>query len=165
MLPQYLVIRCWRKLIYNHIRTSVSLDAQQCTLGGSIQLRPPQPVFVENENFALFSKTEVRCASFHQDLAQKHSSRRPDIDAITTAAVHIAIHVALDAVREPIVRHGKQSSVHEERLARVIRHVERVTVSYRQSSRSSPLKSFSWLTSWRPASSPSTHPHASDLYP
>lgn len=102
-------------------------DAQECPLGRRGQLRPPQAGLVQNEDLALLPKAEVCRSSFHQDLPQQHTSWRPHVDAITTPTVHISVHVTLDPVRNARVSHCEEPSVREERLARVIGHVERIS--------------------------------------
>lgn len=90
-------------------------------------LHPPQPILIQQEHLPVSTKAEVSNTAIHQDLRQQHAARRPDADPIPTPAVHVIVHVALDSVRDPDIRHGEKPPVEKERLARVRPDIERVS--------------------------------------
>ena len=88
-------------------KSPVNLTAQLC---------PIKLVLIENEHGTIATEREVRRAPLHQNLTQQNTSRRPDIDTVTTPGIHVAILVNLDAIRDPISRHCENTAVGQERL-------------------------------------------------
>lgn len=71
---------------------------QQCSNGRPSQPDPPQLLLIHRHYLAIRAETEVRDATRNLYLAQRYTSRRPDMNAIKTARVDIASRVALDSV-------------------------------------------------------------------
>lgn len=84
-------------------------------------------MLVEDEDLAISSKAEIRSPALDQNSAQKPAARRPHVDAIATAAVHITMDIALDAVRDAHISKSKEPSVDEEGLARIVRHIKSIS--------------------------------------
>lgn len=62
-------------------------------------MHPPQLLLPKAPHFSIPTETEVGDAALDQDLADQRAATIPDVDSISTAGIHIAIHVTLDAVR------------------------------------------------------------------
>lgn len=96
-------------------KSPVNLTAQLC---------PIKLVLIENEHGTIATEREVRRASLHKNLPQQNTSRRPDINTVAAAGIHIAILVNLDAIRDPIGGHCENTAVGQERLVIDSRDIE-----------------------------------------
>ncbi|KDN60523.1 hypothetical protein CSUB01_10539 [Colletotrichum sublineola] len=110
------------------MQTDLASDAQQCPLSLVRQLGPPEAVLIQDEDLAVAPEAEVGSAPLDKDLAQQDAAGRPDVDAVAAAAVHVAVHVALDTVRDARVRHAEEPPVGQEGLSRVRHHVKGVAL-------------------------------------
>ena len=90
---------------------SLVSNPQQCASGVIAQLGPEEHVFGEEEHLAVAAEAEVGDAALDLDLADQHAAAVPDVDAVAAARVHVAVHVALDAVRDTRVRVGEDPPV------------------------------------------------------
>lgn len=86
-------------------------------------------MLVQQKDFAGATEAEVGHAAPDQDPAEQNTARGPNIEAIAAAAVDVAIHVDLDAIRDSRVGKGEKPAVGQERLARVVRYVKGVAAS------------------------------------
>lgn len=89
------------------IGPAMILDTKQCPLNMTTKLHPPKSVLVQSEDLAVFSETEIRTPSIYPNPPQKHTTRRPNVNSVTTSTVNITVKIAFDTVRDPRVRHGK----------------------------------------------------------
>ncbi|KPM46362.1 hypothetical protein AK830_g145 [Neonectria ditissima] len=134
--------------IYSHSKSRVNVDSPETLLSKStsllctdkdssagclvgfhldIKLRSPKTVFIQGEKLPTTSEAEIGNPSWYQHLAQEDTPRRPNVDAISAAAIDISQRVTLDAVRNPSVRECKQTAMCEKGLPMTITYIECVT--------------------------------------
>ena len=56
-------------------------------------------MLIQNKQLSIPSEAEISRTPIHQNATQQYTPGRPNRDSITAAAVHVAIKVAFDAVR------------------------------------------------------------------
>ncbi|KAG5975976.1 hypothetical protein E4U55_007519 [Claviceps digitariae] len=71
-------------------------------------------MLIQQKHSTITAKTKVGHPPFHDNLAKQHTPRGPDVDAVAAPAVHVAVDIALDAVGDASVGHGKEAFVGEE---------------------------------------------------
>jgi hypothetical protein len=86
-------------------------DPEQSPFDSSAKFGSPQTFLVQQEHISIASEAEVCYASINQDFSYQLPTRRPDIHAVTTSTIHVALSVAFDAVRYPRITHRKESSI------------------------------------------------------
>lgn len=100
--------------------------AQQRPPGLIPQLHPPQLMFAKTPHLAVAAEAEIRTPAFNQDLAHQHAPAVPHVDAVPAPGVHVAVHIAFDAVRRARVRVCKDPSIGQVRL--IVGPVHRIRV-------------------------------------
>jgi hypothetical protein len=84
-----------------------SLYLHQNTHTGWGDLDMIKLILIQSDYLPRFTKYKVRNSSGNDHLSQKHASRRPHVNPIATATVHITIVVHLDAVRYAVIGERK----------------------------------------------------------
>ena len=74
-------------------------------------------MLVEDENFAIATKAEIRHPTRDPDLAQKHATRGPDMNTIRASRIYIAVDVTLDTVWDRGICESEKPAIDQEWLA------------------------------------------------
>jgi hypothetical protein len=77
-------------------------------------LQDPELLAIEQKQLSLFTKAEVRQAAWNEDLAQQHTARAPDAQAIPTRGVDIPRSIAAETIGYADICHGKDAAVSQE---------------------------------------------------
>lgn len=86
----------------------------QRALGRRVEQQQPHLSLIEEDNLTRIAEAKVCYAAIDLDLGDEAAGRIPDVKPITAARIDIGIRVALDAVRDAAVGHGKDAAVAEE---------------------------------------------------
>lgn len=86
------------------------------------QLHAPQLVFGQTPYLAVAAEAEADASPLDADLADQHPAAVPHVDAVAAGGVHVAQHVAVDAVRGARVGVGEHAPVGQERLVVFPKH-------------------------------------------
>jgi hypothetical protein len=97
---------------------------QQCSLNSLIHTNDPSLRLVEQHQFTFLSEAEIRHTTWANHLTDQRTSRRPDVQAVSTAAVDISWQVALDTVGDARAYSREEPLVGEEVRTRASDDVE-----------------------------------------
>ena len=81
-------------------------------------------MLVQDKHLATAPKAEVCGTARYEDLAEKNAAGRPDVDAVSAAAVHVPVGVTFDTVRDSSVGKGEEAAIHQERLPMLLHNIE-----------------------------------------
>lgn len=70
-------------------------------------------MFIQQPHLALPPETEIRNPALNQNFPNQTPSTIPHINPVSTPTVHIPVHIALDPVRRPRIRHREDPSINE----------------------------------------------------